>query len=141
MKVKFGIVSIVFLLIVFLMTQVYAIDMFLTQNSNNQTSSSEASAVDNEYDTGESYDNEDSSFTNDNTNSFDNIEKNEIDADYNNNNNNEAIETIGSSEPSVATTSTVKDKTLSTSDIINIILIALCIVLILLAVAILIRCK
>lgn len=124
MKIKIKILTILFLLIVFAVSHVYAIDMFLTQDSNNNASASitENEVVDEFYE-------DDASESQDNTNLL--ITSNPQDT----------IGTTTQSSPTVTKTSSVQDNTLTLSDIIDIILIAVCVVLILLAIAILIRCK
>ena len=134
MKFKFGIISIIVLLIVFLVSHVYAMDLFLSPSSSSDESS-EASAIDNgnEYMIENEYSEEESPATTD--------VKTTQESTYASAESTEDTKTIGATAPTVTSTSTVQDNSLSISDIINIILIAVCIVLILLAIAILIRCK
>ena len=138
MKLNFIRTFIVFILIfMYLFSNVYAIDLFLTNRSSDN--SSENILQDDEIELGndkisvEEPENADTSITTYGENN--NLE--------NENSNNEELESTSvlvDSSPTI--TSTVStDNSLTTSDIINIILISVCIVLIFLAIAILIRCK
>ena len=139
MKLNYKKIFIVFCIIfLFAISNVYAVDLFLSGNTN-QSISANSVVQDDEIDLG---DNEKSV----------SVSSNEL---------NEPIITYGSNSwendldeeetyevTSVATTSsptlttTIEpDNSLSVSDVINIILISVCVVLILLAIAILIRCK
>ena len=125
MKFKFKICFIIILLLFFTISHVYAMELFLDQSSN-----SSVSQTDN-FENNDSYtDNVDDSL-NENKDNYQ-----DYDTTYS-----EPVETIGAETPTVTKTSTVHDNSLSVSDIINIILIALCIVLILLGIAILIKFK
>ena len=111
MKINFKIFVITIFLLVFSFSYVNAIDMFLTYNSIDVNSSE--------------------TITNTITENDENI--------------NETISnessTIVNPAPTITHSSSSTDNTLTISDIIDIILIAVCIVLIFLGIAILIRCK
>ena len=133
MKIKFKVLIVLFLLIVLTVSHVYALDMFLTQDSNTSTEASNndnSPVIEDESQANTDINFDDATYTNDTINK-------ENEPTYSE----ESIETIGESSPTVTTTSSVKDNTLTISDIIDIILIAVCVVLILLAIAILIRCR
>lgn len=114
MKILFKILIIAIVLFMFSFTNVQALDMFLTnRNDANNENISNQNTIDVENKLHE------------------NISTGEVKED-----------TIVESNPSPTVTTTVaSNNTLSISDIIDIILISVCVVLIFLAIAILIRCK
>lgn len=127
MKTNLKIFIIIFIMCIFSFSHVQAVDLLFNsassflnaQSSNNQTNN----LVDVE------------NTLNEEPNENENIYNNETQNEETNSSNNSQT----SSTPIITTT--IEDNSLSVSDIINIILIAVCVVLIFLAVAILIRCK
>lgn len=143
MKLNLNRIFVVFvILLAFVFSNVYAVDLFLS----NPTSNISNNTV---IETGPENKNE-AVVINSNT---DNQLGENILTYGNNNVENETIEktseylnseTLVSSQTTstpTITTTTISDNSLNVSDIINIVLIAVCIVLIFLAIAILIRCK
>ena len=110
MKIKFKIFVITIFLIIFSFSHVYAIDMFLTNNSIH-------------------------------TNSTEILTNNIVESEELNEMISNDLTSATNPTPTVTHTTTVTNNTLSISDIIDVILIAVCVVLIFLAIAILIRCK
>lgn len=127
MKTNLKIFIIIFIMCIFSFSHVQAVDLLFNsassflnaQSSNNQTNN----LVDVE------------NTLNEEPNENENIYNNETQNEETNSSNNSQT----SSTPIITTT--IEDNSLSVSDIINIILIAVCVVLIFLAVAILIRCR
>lgn len=135
MKLTYKVLTIFFILCVFCTSNIYAIDMFLNSasiNENTQIVEGEKTAIEGNL-TLLTDSSEDSipETSNENENTMYLTTEKSINSENN----------YVSSVPVVTTTGVQTDDTLSTSDIINIILIAVCVVLILLAIAILIRCK
>ena len=106
MKFKFGIISIIVLLIVFLVSHVYAMDLFLSPSSSSDESS-EASAIDNgnEYMIENEYSEEESPATTD--------VKTTQESTYASAESTEDTKTIGATAPTVTSTSTVQDNSSS----------------------------
>lgn len=127
MKTNLKIFIIIFIMCIFSFSHVQAVDLLFNsassflnaQSSNNQTNN----LVDVE------------NTLNEEPSENENIYNNETQNEETNSSNNSQT----SSTPIITTT--IEDNSLSVSDIINIILIAVCVVLIFLAIAILIRCK
>ena len=120
MNIKFKIFILTFLLIIFSFLPVQAIDMFL---NNAILNNDEILMIEN------------STYNNQNTNT--NVEE-----PNNQLSDNEVSTPVTNPAPTVThTSSSSSDNTLSISDIIDIILISVCIVLIFLGIAILIRCR
>ena len=130
-------ICIVLFIILFIcsFTKVFAIDMFL--NSSSSSTSDESSSIDNddvEYiSSSEDYD-EISDIE-----EIEDVEKKDLVSTKDTSN--EEVRTIGAEQPKITSSSNTNYGELTISDIINIILIAVCVVLIFLAIAILIRCK
>lgn len=134
MKLSYKILTILFILFVFCASHVYAIDMFL--NSTSANTNSQIVQDENFLDETEEISNESSeNYT------FETSDENENVMYLTTEKNIENTSSDLSAIPTITTTGVQTDSTLSVSDIINIILIAVCVVLILLAIAILIRCK
>ena len=128
MKTKFKLLIIIFLLLFFTVSHVYAVDMFLTQDNFEEANNESSSIIEDETNDIEDVDSTSS------VNKEDFLISPGVNTQTD-------TQTIGQSSPTVTTTSSVRDNSLTVSDIIDIILIAVCVVLIFLAIAILIRCK
>lgn len=132
MKTTFKIFVIFLVVFMFSCSCVKAFDLFLNSNTSNTSNNQANDLVE----------------TENNTNSENITIERPDDNTYVSNNavagNNDFVVTSLDSAKTTSTptiTTTQADNSLSTSDIINIILIAVCVVLIFLAIAILIRCK
>ncbi len=135
MKSNYKKILLMFLLI-FLITfsRVYALDLFLSQSSNDTpTSSQEDALVDIDENVETKNEQDASEISDEEIITYGNSDSKE-DLTY------ELTSARDSSSPTI-TTAVTHDDTLSISDIINIILISVCVVLIFLGIAILIRCK
>ena len=144
MKIKLKILLLAFVMITFLVSNIYAVDMFLTSTNNGTEGTVVTSPSPSPED--ENYDNdvllsEDGTTTQNISKEVEqNLDDETLLSDFDNENEN--YEDLSTMQSTVVTSSaTSSADTLSTSDIINIILIAVCIVLIFLAVAILMRLK
>lgn len=144
MKLNFRKIFIVLVfLFTFIISNVYAIDLFLSNTTSN-TDINEKNDVE--------QNNNNNEIISKDFNDLDELESNIV--TYGNNDmenenleitsspyNSKLIDSSSSTSTPTITTTANSDNSLSVSDIINIILIAVCIVLIFLAVAILLRCK
>ena len=139
MKLNYKKIFIVFCIIfLFAISNVYAVDLFLSGNTN-QSISANSVVQDDEIDLG---DNEKSVSVSSNELNEPIITygSNSLENDLDEEETYEVTSVATTSSPTLTTT-IEPDNSLSVSDVINIILISVCVVLILLAIAILIRCK
>lgn len=142
MKLNYKKIFIVFCIIfLFAISNVYAVDLFLSGNTN-QSISANSVVQDDEIDLG---DNEKSvSVSSNELNELNEpiitYGSNSLENDLDEGETYEVTSAATTSSPTLTTT-IEPDNSLSVSDVINIILISVCVVLILLAIAILIRCK
>lgn len=134
MKTNFVKIILIFIIIfLFTFSRAYALDLFLSSSSNdNHENSQEQQGT---------LSNEEKSVLDENNTK---LSEDEIttygSSSLDNESSHEVTSTKTTSSPTI-TTNVQHDNTLSISDIINIILISVCVVLILLGIAILIRCK